>query len=103
MENYNRQLHLYFRNGKMHTIYTNALNIRKGPRASGYYLYVEGDPIISLGLHQGNIFSSKEITFHNASPLPMLFEKLPDDWDKEDPALRIIDKVLIQNLDVTTH
>jgi hypothetical protein len=95
------QVVFHFRNGKVLNLNVNKVVTKKGPGASLNYLYIDNEPVASLGKSPGQVFVENQVVFNNASPLPKLFDLMPEDWDKEDPPLRIIEVIKIFTQKVT--
>jgi hypothetical protein len=64
---------------------------------------VDGNEIVALRNTNAQVFADNETIYYNGAPLPKLFPMLPEEWDKEEPSLRIIDKVIIDSKGRTKH
>jgi hypothetical protein len=87
-----------FRTGKKLAIQPENLSIHKGRHSPYNQLHVDGQAIATLEKGSPNYDTNHNILLYNASPLPKLFEFMPDDWDKEEPGIRIIDEIFIRTL-----
>ena len=88
---------MYFRNGRNFSLYSNQVSVHKGPGSSQRYLWVDGDEIAALGNANPQVFHEGETIYYNGSPLPKMDPLIPDDWDKSEASIRVIDKIVIDS------
>jgi len=88
---------IYFRCGKTLPLYSNNVSVHEGRNSSQRYLWVDGQEMAAFRKANPQTFREGEIILNDGSPLPKLYPKMPNDWDKEEACLRIIDKVIIDS------
>jgi len=84
-----------FRSGHEMTLKGKSAVLAKGKVTPYNVLYIDGVEMAILEKGSPNFDQSNNITVYNARPLPILFEKMPEDWDKTIPSLKIIDELKI--------
>jgi len=87
-----------FRTGQTMTLQGNSIQARKGDNSPFYYLYVDGEKVIRLNRGLPNFDENNNFKLYNAFPTPKLYELMPDDWDKTNSSLQIIDEIFVRVL-----
>ena len=88
-----------FRTGQKMTITAKSIVYQKGANSPYFQLHIDGVPVASFnkGLPNHNQ-SNGTWTLYNGSPLPTLYPMMPDDWDKTQTALKIINDVTVNTI-----
>jgi len=87
-----------FRNGKVLSTFTKSAVVRKGDRSTYQQLHLDNVAVATLTRGQPNFDSSNNFYLYNASPLPALYDRMPDDWDKTHTSLKIIDEIFVNTI-----
>ena len=89
------QVILKFRTGQSMTLEPEKAIITHRQGTSGNGLFLDGVNVASLGKGSPNFDANNNFTIFNASPTTALYDLMPDDWDKTQSALRIIDEIFV--------
>jgi len=92
------QVVLKFRSGDQMEVFHESVIIRKGDNTFYNQLHLDGVPVATLTSGSPNFDQNNNYTLYNASPLPALYDMMPEDWDKTVPSLRIIQEIFINTL-----
>ncbi len=90
---------LHFRTGQKMTIHASSIVYQMGKNSMYYQLHIDGVPVATFnrGLPNHNQ-SAHSWSIYNGSPLQVLYTMMPDDWDKTQTALKIINEVEVNTL-----
>jgi hypothetical protein len=64
---------------------------------ASYFLYIDNKPLINIGKKKMIPFQENEVVVNNVFPTDLFYDYLPEDWDKTDPRLKLIDKIRVLN------
>ena len=93
-----------FRTGNVMTVYSEDFSYRKPSRTPYFYIYFNGDKqMIKVISGQPDVFIEGETQFHNCEPTQNLFDIMPDDFDKTNDAINLIDDVYVYSKGLTQH
>jgi hypothetical protein len=92
---YQYQLNFFFRNGKIFELLGNQCSAYKNPNGYNTLLAVDNEPVADLLEVKAQTFTEGEIIYYNAITRSELYDKLPQDWDREDKGLVLIDRITI--------
>jgi len=87
-----------FRNGKVLSTFSKTAVIRKGDRSVYQQMHLDDVAVATLTSGSPNFDSIDNYSLYNASPLPTLYDMMPDDWDKTHTALKIIDEIYVNTI-----
>jgi len=85
-----------FRTGNQMAISAESIISTKGKNSPFFQLFIDGEPVATLEKGSLNFDQNNNYKVYNASPLPKLYEYMPDDWDKEESSIKIIDEIFIR-------
>jgi len=85
-----------FRTGNSFGIRAESIVVTRGKNSPFFQLHVDGIPVATLEKGAPNFDQNNNFKVYNASPLPKLYEYMPDDWDKEEPSIKIIDEIFVR-------
>jgi len=89
------RVRLTFRTGDVLGLSGESVVITKGPKTFYNQLIIDGVPMATLEKGSPNYDMNNNFKVYNASPTKALYEKMPSDWDKTKPALKIIDEIYV--------
>jgi hypothetical protein len=87
-----------FRTGENMAMHPENLSIHKGKNSPYNQLHLNGEALATLEKGSPNFDTQNNFRLYNASPLPRLYDFMPDDWDKENPSIKIIDEIFVRTL-----
>ena len=87
-----------FRNGKTLEIFSELVSARKGDNTFYNLLHLDNVGVATLAHGAPNYDSNNNYLLYNASPLPEMYKLMPDDWDKTESSLKIIDEIFVNTL-----
>jgi hypothetical protein len=87
---------LKFRTGQEMTIHAEHVSIHKGKRSPYNQLHIDEKPVATLEKGSTNYDANNNFRIYNASPLPLLYDYMPSDWDKQASSLKIIDEIFVR-------
>jgi hypothetical protein len=89
---------LKFRTGQEMAIHAEHVSMHKGRRSPYSQLHIDGKAVATLEKGSPNYDNSNNFRIYNASPLPLLYDYMPSDWDKQASALKIIDEIFVRTI-----
>jgi hypothetical protein len=93
---------IYFRNGKILTLYANQHSIFKDPGGVSLVMSIDKKIMVELPESIGNTFEVDQVTYYNAFPRPALYERFPPDWNPDKESFQLIDKINVSSHGVET-
>jgi hypothetical protein len=93
---------IYFRNGKVLTLYANQNSIFKDPGGVSLVMSIDKEILVELPESIGNTFDEANVTYYNAFPRPALYKRFPSDWDPNKESFQLIDRINVNSLGVET-
>ena len=88
-----------FRTGQKMVVYAESIVYIKGKNSPYNQLHLDGVPVASFNRGSPNFNQQADSwSIYNGGPLPALYEMMPDDWDKTQPALKIINEVVVNTI-----
>jgi hypothetical protein len=92
------QVVLKFRNGNTMEVFIEKVIARKGDNTFYRQLHFDDVPVATLSPGSPNFDQHNSYRLYNASPLPILYDMMPEDWDKTETSLKIIDEIFVNTL-----
>ena len=84
-----------FRTGDILELFAEHLHIGKGLNTPYTQLHLDGVAVATLTSGMPNYDTNNNFTVYNASPVPPLYDLMPDSWNKDQTALKLIDEIFV--------
>jgi len=85
-----------FRSGQSMEIKAESVVLTKGRNSPYFQLHIDGEPVVTAEKGSPNFDANNNYRIFNSSPLPKLYDMMPNDWDKNIPSLKIIDEIFVR-------
>lgn len=89
-------VHFKFRTGQSFFINPEKVVVTKAQKSPDNQLYIDGVPVANVGRGSPNFDANNDYYLYNCRPMPALFEMLPDDWDKTNTSLKVLDEIFVR-------
>lgn len=87
-----------FRTGQKFTLNPEAVTVMHGINGPVNQLFLDGKAVVKLNRGSPNYDQNNNYYLYNGIPTKELYDLMPDDWDKTQPALKIIDEIYVRTL-----
>jgi len=82
-----------FRTGQTLALNSEKITLTRGKNTANNQLFFNEVPVANAGRGLPNFDQNNNWYVYNAHPTKALYDLMPDDWDKTQPSLKIIDEI----------
>jgi hypothetical protein len=82
---------------------TNQFSYQKDSGSQYWHLWIEGKPRVKVLTGQPVNLRNGETRFNTCAPTKELYELMPNNWDKENEAINLIDEVVVYSKGAIIH
>lgn len=85
-----------FRTGQKLVLNPEKITLTHTDKSLGNELFVDGVALARLGRGLPNYDQNNNYYLYNARPTQAIYDLMPDDWDKTQTSLKVIDEIFVR-------
>jgi len=85
-----------FRTGQSMHLTPDDIQVIRINNSPGNKLYVDGVAVARVGTGSPNFDMNNNFYLYNCTPTQALYVLMPEDWDKTQPSLKVIDEIYVR-------